>query len=391
MRLVALTDRQLRAGPGLKWGRARPDVIPADIAELDFAVAPPIRAVLRDAVTRSHLGYPDYTAGTPVRLAELFARRMRAKHGWQPDPGAVEICAQITQALCCAVLAYTRAGDQVLVHTPTYPPFLEAIRSLGRRPVLLPVANHGDARAAESWAAVERERRIRLIVLCQPHNPTGHVFDTATLEVIARLAVRRDAVIFSDEIHAEIVYEGADCPSIASVPDAAERSVVFTSAAKTFNIAGLRCAVGHFGSAALHDLFRAMPWHLRSGAGALGVTATITAWESCDEWLDQLRARLSVNRTIVSDFLSHVGRVRFLPPAATYLAWIDLRDVRALPDVHTLLLNEGKISLQPGTVFGPSLEGFVRLNFGTSGRRLRVILERFYDALETCNRKGPEE
>ncbi|MGI5366745.1 MalY/PatB family protein [Streptomyces iakyrus] len=388
MRLVALTDRQLRASPGLKWGRAGRDVIPADIAELDFAVAPPIRAILRDAVTRSHLGYPDYTTGTPVRLAELFAQRMRDKRGWQPDPGAVEICAQITQALCCAILAYTRVGDQVLVHTPTYPPFLEAIRSLGRQPVLLPVANHHDACAAESWAAVEKERHIRLIVLCQPHNPTGHVFDTATLEAIARLAVRREAVIFSDEIHAEIVYSETNCPTIASVADAAERSVVFTSAAKTFNIAGLRCAVGHFGSSALHDGFRGMPWHLRSGAGALGVTATITAWESCDEWLDQLRARLNTNRAIVSDFLSHIDRARFLPPDATYLAWIDLRDARLVPDARTFLLNEGKISLQPGTVFGPSLEGFVRLNFGTSGRRLRVILERFCDALEMCNRKG---
>ncbi|MFF8945200.1 MalY/PatB family protein [Streptomyces sp. NPDC014864] len=388
MRLIALSDEQLRAGRGLKWGRVPGDVIPADIAELDFAVAPPIRAALSDAVDRSDLGYPDYTSGTPVHLAELFAERIHRTQGWRPNVRAVEVCAQITQALCCVILAFTRAGDQVLVHSPTYPPFLEAIRSLGRRAVLVPAGNIGDDGISEAWAAMENAQRIRLIVLCQPHNPTGHVFDRSTLEALAALAARRDAVVFADEIHAEIVYAETECRSIASVETAAERTIVFTSAAKSFNVAGLRCAVGHFGSDDLLARFRRLPWHLRSGASVLGLAATIAAWESCEPWLDQLRAQLSVNRARLADFLSNYRQLHFRPPAATYLAWIDLRAARVGADAQEFLLNTAKIAVQPGKVFGASLERFVRLNFGTSGARLELILERIRHALDAGDRKG---
>jgi cystathionine beta-lyase len=387
-RLVTLSDEQLRAGPSLKWGRARPDVIPADVAELDFAVAAPIRAALRDAVDRSDLGYPDYTAGAPARLAELFAHRMERQWGWRANPAATEVCAQITQALCCAILAFTRPGDQILAHSPTYPPFIEAICSLGRRPVLVPVGNLTEDSVAAAWAEAEKERDVRLIVLCQPHNPTGHVFDSGTLEEIARLAESRNAVIFTDEIHAEIVYAGTDFRSIASLNSAADRTVVFTSAAKSFNIAGLRCAVGHFGTTELHARFRRLPWHLRSGASTLGLVATIAAWESCDKWLEQLRTQLGKNRARLLEFLSNFEQVHVRSPAATYLAWIDLRAAGFGPDAGSFLVSTARIALYPGSLFGASLGGFVRLNFGTSPARLEIILERLSGALEERHRKG---
>ncbi|MDX3383864.1 aminotransferase class I/II-fold pyridoxal phosphate-dependent enzyme [Streptomyces niveiscabiei] len=383
MPLIALTDDELRAGRGLKWGRAPDGVIPADVAELDFAVAPPIRAVLSAAVDRSGFGYPDYTGGAPVRLAEVFAERTRRLAGWSPDPGRVEVCAQVAQALCCAVLAFTRPGDEVLVHSPTYPPFLEAIRSLGRRALLLPVGEAG----GDGWAAVESAARLRLVVLCQPHNPTGRVFGRAELERLADLAVRRNAVVFADEIHAEIVYPESEFLSIASVRNAAERTIVFTSAAKSFNVAGLRCAVGHFGSDELRIRFQRLPWHLRSGASVLGIAATITAWEACDDWLDQLKAQLAINRTRVTEFMSDFAQIRYTQPSATYLCWMDLGTVLG-SGAHHLLAKSAKISLQPGSVFGASLESFVRFNFGTSEARLDSLLERFGRALESCGGKG---
>ncbi|MEV6782720.1 aminotransferase class I/II-fold pyridoxal phosphate-dependent enzyme [Streptomyces sp. NPDC051098] len=389
--LVALSEEQLRAGPGLKWGRASPGVIPADIAELDFAVAPPIRAALRDAVDRSDLGYPDYATGAPARLAELFARRVERQWGWHANPAATEVCAQITQALCCAILAFTRPGDQVLTHSPTYPPFIEAIRSLGRRTVLVPAGDLSEKSMATAWARAAEARNIRLIVLCQPHNPTGHVFDPGTLDEIARLAESCDAVIFADEIHAEIVYAGTHFRSIASVSAAAERTIVFTSAAKSFNIAGLRCAVGHFGADDLHARFQRLPWHLRSGASALGLVATIAAWELCDEWLDQLRTQLSANRAILLEFMSSFEQAHVRSPAATYLAWIDLRAAGIGPDAGAFLVNAGKIALHPGSLFGASLGGFVRLNFGTSTARLEIILERLGGALEKRHGKGRQK
>src|SRR5436309_1315138 len=139
--LLPLTEPELRARRSLKWSRTRPGLLPADVAEADFAVAEPIREVLTSAITRSDLGYPDFDSahGGPRRLAEVFADRMRSKFNVPVDPERVEVCAQIMQALCCVILAFSEPGDRILVHGPTYPPILRAIEHLNRRPVIVPV------------------------------------------------------------------------------------------------------------------------------------------------------------------------------------------------------------------------------------------------------------
>lgn len=381
-KLIASTDNELRSRTSIKWSRVQPGDIAADVAELDFRVAAPILATLRRSIAHSDLGYPDFSAGTPVRLAEIFSERMERRFGWSPSVGRVEICAQIMQALCCAVLAYTSPGDGVLTHAPTYMPITQMIERLDRRCVTLPVQNLSDlSELHERIAAIYPGIPVRLVVLCHPHNPTGHVFDQSTLEVIGQFADRQNAVVFSDEIYQDLVYDSGQYRSAGAIDGLCDRALVFTSAAKSFNVAGLRCAVGHFGNNDLHETYCRLPWHLRDGSSLLGISATIVAWSNADAWLRELMAQLAQNRHVLIESLGDAPGIRWNPPSATYLAWLDVRGSIAEAEPWDFLHRTAGVTLQAGAAYGAGFDGFVRLNFGTSEARLRDILGRIIGAL----------
>ncbi|MFI1920407.1 aminotransferase class I/II-fold pyridoxal phosphate-dependent enzyme [Nocardia sp. NPDC020380] len=372
LELNALSESVLRRRHSLKWSRARADRIPMDVAEADFAIAEPIRMVLDSAVASSDLGYPDFDSprGGPALLANVFATRLSTRYGVAVDPARVEICAQIMQALSCVLLAFSEPGDYVLTHRPTYPPILDIIVALGRRPVLIDALSAGD-RTMSVLDRPDLPFPIRVVVLCQPHNPTGRIFDAAELESIAELAERHDAVIFADEIHQDLVY---DVPhrSIAAIMQARARTILFTSAGKSFNIAGLRCAVGHFGSDLLQARFQALPWHLRSGASVLGIEATIAAWSRCDSWLDQFRDLLHRNRDLIVGTLNDCPEsgLSVVTPESTYFAWINGGDTTG----RRRVIDQATCATQPGSLFGEVFSGHFRLNFATSTERVLFAL-----------------
>ncbi|MEO3743869.1 aminotransferase class I/II-fold pyridoxal phosphate-dependent enzyme [Plantactinospora sp. B5E13] len=373
-------DDVLRQRTGIKWSRVSPGELPADIAELDFEVAEPVRTALRRAVELHDYGYPDFDQGTPVALQELFATRMHDRYGATVAPERVELSAQITQALCAVVLTLTRPGDGVLVHTPTYPPFLAAISQLGRRPVTVPVRDVEDAEQLTELLPPS-VGPIRLIVLCHPHNPTGHVFNRTTLAALAEFTVARDAVVFSDEIYQDLVDDPATYQPVATVPGLADRTVTFTSAAKSFNVPGLRCAVGYFGGSGIHRRYTALPWHLRDGAGILGVAATLAAWRYGDAWLEDLRRTLRDNQALLVERLARLPGVAWTPPSAGYLGWLDLTTSSVAADPRAILRRRAGILLQAGAAFGAAFTGYARLNFGTDRDRLVRILDRLSEAL----------
>jgi cysteine-S-conjugate beta-lyase len=382
--LVCPSDDELRRRTSIKWSRIERGDIAADVAELDFDVAPPIRQALYSTVNRSDFGYPSFTSGTTVRLKEVFVDRMSSRFGWCPDPDRVEVCGQVIQALCCAIMVFTDPGDVVVTHSPTYLPIRRAIEHLGRRCVTIPVENLKDtAHLRKTLSAQQVERRVRMFVLCQPHNPTGHIFSEQTLAVLGTYSADEEVVVFSDEIHQDLVHGAAESCSPASTDSLAQRTVSFTSAAKSFNIPGLRCAIGHFGSPELHAAFCRLPWHLRDGASLLGIAATLAAWESSDIWLQALKQQLLRNREILVDALCDVAAVHWALPSATYLAWLDFRDSPAAGNPRKFFIERGGVHLQAGGTFGSDFNGFARLNFGTSEPRLFAILERIADSLST--------
>jgi len=225
----------------------------------------------------------------------------------------------------------------------------------------------------------------RMLLLCNPHNPSGRVFRREELQEIASIAEEHDLWVVSDEIHAELVYPGHTHIPFASLSAAAEaRTITLTAASKAFNVAGLRCALAAFGSAELRRRFLGFPRHLRGGLGNLGIEVAVAAWRHADPWLVEVLAYLEANRDFVAEFVgSELPGVRHHTPEATYLAWLDCRQLALEPTPYAFFLEKGRVALSDGPAFGAPGEGFVRLNFATSRSILSDALERMAKALKS--------
>lgn len=371
-----------------KWHTYPADIQPAWVAEMDFPLAEPVRAVLERAVDRFDVGYP--VAPHETGLREAFCERMQRLYGWQPQPARVEILTDVVQGLYLGLLAWSGPGDGAVIQTPIYPPFFDAVRDTGRRLVEQRLsAPDDDARGytldVDRLRALADER-TRVLLLCNPHNPTGRVFTRDELLAVADLARERSWIVVVDEIHQDLAFAPHPHVPFATLSeDAAARTVTLTSATKAFNIPGLRTAVAHFGSAALQRRFNdAVPRHVRGGIGLLGLYATIAAWRWADPWLEELRAHLVSNRDFLLEYLAQeIPEIRCQAPEATYLAWLDCRALGLEPSPARFFYEHARVALSEGRKFGPGWEGFARLNFATSRAMLAEILEKLAKAVRS--------
>jgi cysteine-S-conjugate beta-lyase len=230
------------------------------------------------------------------------------------------------------------------------------------------------------------DERTKLILICSPHNPTGRVFTREELQAIGDLAVERDLIIVCDEIHADLTYPDQTHIPIAPLsPEIAARTITVTSATKAFNLAGLPCAVMHFGSAELQAKFEErFPLGITGTPSVPAVDATVTAWRECQPWLDAVMARLQSNRDRVNQFVTeHLPGIVHYQPEATYLYWLDCRNLH-LPgeSPFNFFLDEAKVGLNQGSMFGSPGDTCVRLNFATAPEVLDQVLERMANAVE---------
>ena len=380
----AISLAALRRRRGTKWTRYPPDVLPAWVADMDFDMAEPIRAGLAGMMEANDLGYaPKLPAsGLPEAFAAFAARRFP---GWEVAPERMVAIADIVQGIHLAIEAFTRPGDGVCTLTPVYPPFLQAVAETGRRLDYCTMVR-GEGRYEIDFDALGAalDDRTRLLLLCTPHNPLGRVFERDELEALARLAIERDLVVVADEIHADIVYPGFRHIPFASLgPEVEARTVTMTSATKSFNIAGLRCAVVLLGSDRLAERFNAWPERIRGAVSSFGMEATRIAWTECDEWLDALLAHLEGNRDFLHAFVAErLPGMRMVLPAATYLGWLDCREFGLEPDPYQWFLDRARVGFNDGRDFGDGGEGHVRINFATSRAILAQVLERMEEALQ---------
>lgn len=385
--LDGLDLARLRRSRGEKWTIYPEDVLPLWVADMDYPVAEPIRAALQWALDRPDLGYPIHPK--PTDLPALLTARCEERFAWRIEPRLVELITDVVQGIYVALWQFSREGEGVVIQTPIYPPFLGAVGELRRRLIENPL------RLGERGYEVDLEGLhagaadgARMLLLCNPHNPSGRVFRRAELEGIAAVAEEWDLVVVSDEIHADLVFAGARHVPFASLsPEAAARTITLTSASKAFNIAGLRCALAIFGSAALRRRFLELPRHLRGGLGTLGIEATRAAWREGGPWLEQVLAHLEANRDFVTRTVAaELPGVRLHPAEATYLAWLDCRELGLEPSPYKFFLERAKVATSDGEAFGAPGRGFVRLNFATARPILAEALERMAKAL-----RGPRD
>ncbi len=372
-----LRPEDVRHPDSAKWTRYPDDVLPLWVADMDFPVAPAIMEALQARLARG-IGY----AAAPQLAAQITAHLAEGGLTDVPEDGLLFLPG-VVPGLYASVLGLSSPGDEVVTVTPIYPPFLSAITDHGRvlraAPLLAtPDGWRLDPDALE--AAVTPAARV--LMLCHPHNPTGRVWSHDELEYLADFALRHRLWVVSDELHADLTLDGAHRAFAGVRPEVAERTITLTGPAKAYNTAGLGIGVAVSHNAALIARVR------RAGAGVMGHPSALsyTAWSAAlasgGEWLEDTRAYLRGNRDFLAAFLrERLPRVRFTPPQATYLAWLDL-SAYGLEHPGQFLLEKARVGLNDGPSFGPELGGFVRLNFATSRGILAEALERMARALD---------
>ncbi len=382
MTLELLSVERLRARRNNKWRYYPDDVLPAWVADMDFAAPAPIRRFMREMADSSDFCYPPKPPYP--QLEQVLADRMRNRFGWAVDGAPVEVVNDVVQGICIALETLGKRGQGAVIQPPIYGPFLEATRDTQRPAVFNPLIVTERSYAID-FDQLERtaSKDARFLLLCSPHNPSGRVFTRAELERLAEFALRHELVILSDEIHADLVYPGSEHIPMATLdPEVAARTVTFVSASKAFNTAGLRSALAIFGSESLHQSFSKFPRRLRGGLNAFGAEAMRIAWAECGDWLQEVLAYLEGNRDLIAQAVpGQMPGITYRKPEATYFAWLDCRALGLGEEPYDFFLREARVALEPGLNFGPQGAGFARLNFATSKEILSQILTRMSDAL----------
>jgi cysteine-S-conjugate beta-lyase len=366
--LRRLDVEALRRRPGAKWHRPG-GRLAAWVADMDFPVAPCISDRLGELAT-TDLGYPDWERAAASPLPPLFADRMVRRYGWRPRLERLHELNDVVQGVRLAIHHLTEPGDRIVLHTPAYSPFLRTIEEMGRRIVRVSWPFDHEQLDVEL-----RAEPAQLLLLCHPHNPTGHVFDRPELEVLAELAERHDLVVVSDEIHADLTHAPHVHVPFESLGDAVSvRTVTVTSASKTFNIAGLRWAVLHAGHGGLHHILATLGNQYFGAPNLMAVAATEEAWTSGEEWLEEVLGVIDENRYLLGELLDeHLPGAVYEVPDATYLAWVDCRPLGLGHDPASVFAERG-VEVSPGPNFGVEGLGHVRINLATSPAVLRRIV-----------------
>lgn len=369
----------------LKWHRYG-DALPLWVADMDFPAPEPVLAALHERITHGVLGY----GAPPEGLTEVLCERMAALYRWTVTPEHIVYLPGLVCGLNVACRAIGQPGDEVLVQTPVYPPFLTAPGHQERRLVTAELTaesrnGHLYYTFDDRTIAAAISPRTRLFMLCHPHNPVGRAFNTAELTRLATLCERHDLTVCSDEIHCDLLLNGQQhTPFAALNAEIAQRCITLMAPSKTFNIPGLGASFAIIQNAKLRRCFNQALRGIVPDVNILGLVAAKAAYQHSGDWLRDLRLYLAANRDFMVDFVrDHLPDLHTTVPEATYLTWLDCRDAGIPGNPHEFFLKKGQVALNDGATFGPGGEGFVRLNLGCSRALLTEGLERMRTALAT--------
>jgi len=367
---------RLRRRRTVKWTLYGPDVLAAWVAEMDFDVAPSVRAAIVDAVDREDFGYVE---GDLSDLTTACAAFLEAGYGWVVPPARIFPVADVLSAISTALDVFVEPGIGVVVPTPAYPPFFEVVELTGRPVVESPMIREADRDELDLGAIdAALATGARAVLLCSPHNPTGRVFTTEELRALAAVVDRHGARVVADEVHAPLVYAGHDHVPYATVTDAAAaHTITVTSASKAFNLAGLKCAQVVASNHADAARWRELRVFEVAGPTPIGIAASVAAYRDGGAWRRDLVAYLDANRRLLGRLLAaHIPAIGFRLPEATFLAWLECSAL-GLDDPARVFLDRARVAVSDGPPFGTGCDQHVRLNFATS----RALLEQIVVAM----------
>lgn len=370
----------------VKWdGAENPDVLPMWVADMDFRTAPPIIEALSRRVDHGVFGYTHVPQSYYESITGWFARR----HGWNIDNDWIIYTSGVVPALSAIIKALTAPGDKVLIQTPVYNCFFSSIRNNGCEIVESPLV-YADNTYSIDFEDLERkvsDPKVKAMILCNPHNPAGRVWSRDELIRIGEICIRHDVVVIADEIHCELVMPGYEYTPFASISEEFSRhSVSCVSPSKAFNIAGLQIAnivCADAGRRAKID--RAININEVCDVNPFGVIALQAAYNEGAEWLDQLLEYIYGNYEYMRRFCEE-----YLPDSpitkleGTYLVWMDCRKFgMTSAELEKALIQDAKLWLNAGTMYGKDGEGFMRWNIACPRTRMIEGLKRFEQLAKT--------
>jgi cystathionine beta-lyase len=372
---------RLRQRTSEKWRAYPDDVLPLFVAEMDYPLAPPVADALHAAVDRSDTGYIGPDDHTQRAFADFSERRW----AWQVDPARTRTTTDVGMVIVESLRMLIDPGDRVVITPPVYPPFFDFIPEAGGVVEEVPLLEGGtDGRGwALDLAGLERAfaQGARAFLLCNPHNPLGLVHPREELEAVAALAAHHGVWVVSDEVHAPLTHSDATFTPFLSVSDEARQvGVAAHAASKAWNLAGLKCALFVAASAELAERIHSLPIEVEVRTSQFGRIATEAAYRSGEEWLDEALVAIEKNRELLAVLLTdRLPRVGYRQPHASYLAWLDLRELGWGDDPAPRILEQARVAVNPGIDFGAPGAGFVRLNFACSPEVLTEAVDRIAD------------
>ncbi|UVI37219.1 MalY/PatB family protein [Brevibacterium spongiae] len=371
----AITQESLITKGGRKWS-SFPGSIGAFIAEMDFGVAPAVRQALQTIDERDLYGYApaDLVSDLKTATSEFCADR----YGWQIPVDHIEPASDVLAAFLGVLTHLTPADTPIVLPTPAYMPFFDVARVTGRRLIEVPMLRSETGWSLDLDAVAAALTPGATFVLCNPHNPIGKVYTEDELLALAEVVEAAGARVFSDEIHAPVVYDPARHVPYATLTEAtAAHTATATAASKAFNIPGLKCAQLLLTSPADRKVWKQKGQFVSGAASNPGILATTAAYSQSRDWLDEVNGYLKGNRDQFTDLVtSLLPNAAYLQPEGTYLAWLDLRGYGLESGLADTINSRAEVAVTEGRLCGEVGAGHIRFNFALPRPLLIEAVER---------------
>ncbi|PAF18033.1 MalY/PatB family protein [Terribacillus saccharophilus] len=358
------------------------DVLPMWVADMDFQSP---RAVIDALKNRAEHGIYGYTI-TDASISKTVSNWVEKRHGWRIKPSWLLYSPGVVTSLHMAIQTFTEPGEQVVIQTPVYAPFYSVVTAHDRKIVENPLLEENGAYQMDFEHLESCFRKgAKTMILCNPHNPVGRVWTKEELERLANLCQTYAVLLFSDEIHADLIHEGYQHIPIASLSeDVSKRTITFLSPSKTFNLAGLQVSYSIVEQEdmrqQLQETFSKQGFHMLN---TMAVSAMEAAYVDGEEWLDGLLDILAINRKLTEEALADTPLIQLAPLEGTYLMWLDCRQMKLeQKELMDFFAKKAKLGFNDGIQFGEAGAGFVRMNIACPPETMREALERLTNSLK---------
>ena len=369
----------------LKTLFGREDIIPLWVADMDFKSPPAITRALMKRVEHGVFGYTIQSEEYFNSIIKWHKRRFN----WKVGKEDINYIPGVVKGFSIAIEVFTEVGDNVIIQPPVYHPFRIMTKALNRNVVNNPlILENGQYKMDfDGLRKIVSDKNCKMLILCNPHNPGGRVWSEEELKELSQICFENEILVVSDEIHSDMALPGFIHTPFAKVSAEAENnSITLMAPSKTFNIAGIVSSYAVISNKVIRDKYHSFIKKRGLDEGNLfAYTATVSAYNECDDWLDEMLKYVQSNVDFVDSYLkNNIPEIKAILPEASFLIWLDCRSLNlSQNELVKLFVDKAGLALNDGSIFGPGGEGFMRLNVGSP----KSILEKALSNLKNACRQ----